>query len=164
MRKNTDTSPTSPAPLVPPVLPARLPAEVREYVTALFRVVIGLLFACHGVDTLFGVPGDPRGGDAPDVGQWPSWWAAVVQLVGGTLVAVGYGARTAAVLCSGSMAYAYFVVHQPRGLLPIENGGEAAAVFCWSFLLIAAVGPGRWSLEALRAGRGEGRAGDRPRS
>ncbi|MFI2704901.1 DoxX family protein [Cellulosimicrobium composti] len=114
-------------------------------VLALFRIVVGLLFACHGAATLFGVLGGGPG-PTPAVGQWPSWWAALIQLVGGTLVMLGVATRPAAILCSGSMAYAYFVHHQPDGLLPLQNGGEHAALFCWAFLLVAALGPGRWAL------------------
>jgi putative oxidoreductase len=51
------------------------------------------------------------------------------------------------------MAYAYFVVHQPDAVLPLNNGGETAALFCWSFLLIAALGPGRLSLDHALARR-----------
>ncbi|NYI03738.1 DoxX family protein [Allostreptomyces psammosilenae] len=119
-----------------------------DTVLALYRMVAGLLFACHGAATLFDVLGGPHG-EAPGAGEWPGWWAAVIQLVGGALVVAGLGTRLAATICSGSMAYAYFVVHQPDGLLPIENGGEAAAMFCWSFLLITFLGPGRWSADAL---------------
>ncbi|WP_245956621.1 DoxX family protein [Nonomuraea fuscirosea] len=114
---------------------------------ALYRIVIGLLFACHGAATLFEVLGGPQG-QAPAFGQWPGWWAAVIQLVGGILVLLGLAARAAAIVCSGTMAYAYFVVHQPQALFPIENGGEKAALFCWGFLLIAILGPGRWALSA----------------
>ncbi|WP_237321148.1 DoxX family protein [Streptomyces sp. JJ36] len=112
-------------------------------------MVAGLLFACHGAATLFDVLGGPHG-TAPAVAEWPGWWAAVIQLTGGGLVLLGLGTRSAAMLCSGSMAYAYFTVHQESGLLPIENGGEPAALFCWSFLLIAALGPGRWALDGTR--------------
>ncbi|MFJ3091450.1 DoxX family protein [Streptomyces sp. NPDC086838] len=117
-------------------------------VLGLYRIVVGFLFACHGAATLFGILGGPHG-QAPATGQWPGWWAAVIQLTGGLLVALGAGTRPAALICSGSMAYAYFVQHQPHALFPIENGGEPATQFCWAFLLIAALGPGRWSLTAL---------------
>ena len=69
-----------------------------------------------------------------------------MQLVGGVAVALGLSTRVVALLCSASMAYAYFTVHQPDGLLPIQNSGEAAAIFCFGFLLIAFLGSGRWAL------------------
>ncbi|AEV84776.1 membrane protein [Actinoplanes sp. SE50] len=125
-----------------------------EAVWALFRGVIGLLFALHGVSTVFGVFGGNRGsGHAAAVGSWPGWYAGVIQLVCGLLVLVGLLTVPAAILASGSMAYAYFTVHQPHGLLPLENGGDAPALFCWAFLAIAVVGAGRWSLDALRRSR-----------
>ncbi|MGD9484918.1 DoxX family protein [Streptomyces sp. TRM70308] len=128
------------------------PYQHRDHtVLALFRAVVGLLFACHGAAALFGVFGGTPGAP-PTLGQWPGWWAAVIQFAGGTLVLLGVGARSAAVVCSGSMAYAYFVEHQPGALLPIENGGEAATLFCWCFLLIAALGPGRWTLDSVLPG------------
>ncbi|MER7577030.1 DoxX family protein [Streptomyces sp. NPDC126514] len=116
-------------------------------------MVTGLLFTCHGAATLFDVLGGPQGGSTPQPGHWPGWWAAVIQLAGGALVLAGLFTRTAAALCSGSMAYAYFVHHQPEGFLPLENGGEKAALFCWAFLLIAALGPGRWPVTTLLARR-----------
>ncbi|MEW9550050.1 DoxX family protein [Nonomuraea sp. NPDC050783] len=123
--------------------------KYQGHFLALYRLVIGLLFACHGAATLFNVLGGPQG-QAPSFGQWPGWWAAVIELVAGGLVVLGVATRAAAVICSGTMAYAYFVVHQPQALFPIENGGEKAALFCWGFLLIAVLGPGRWTLPALR--------------
>ncbi|MFI7068015.1 DoxX family protein [Kribbella sp. NPDC050124] len=78
---------------------------------------------------------------------WPSWWAAAIQFVGGALVLIGLGTRYAALLCSGSMAYAYFTVHQVDALLPVQNGGEKAALFCFAFLLIAFLGNGAWAVE-----------------
>jgi putative oxidoreductase len=120
----------------------------REHVIGLFRIVIGFLFTCHGLKTLFGL----FGAKAPTaVGTWPGWWAAVIQLGCGALVCVGLATRTAAVLGSGSMAFAYFTAHVPNGLFPIQNGGEAAALFCWSLLAVAFIGPGRFALGNLRA-------------
>ncbi|NUT31666.1 MAG: DoxX family protein [Hamadaea sp.] len=128
--------------------------RVAEVGTALFRVVIGLLFTLHGASSVFGIFGGNRGsGHAVPFAEWPSWWAALIQLAGGLLVLSGMATRAAALICSGSMAYAYFVVHQPQSLLPLTNGGELAALFCWSFLLIAAIGPGTWSVDGLMARR-----------
>ncbi|WP_433502730.1 DoxX family protein [Pseudonocardia halophobica] len=116
-----------------------------------FRVVAGFLFACHGAASLFGILGGAHGRESGVVAfaEWPSWWAALIQLVGGTTVALGLATRTAAIVCSGSMGYAYFMVHQGTALLPIQNGGEAAALYCWIFLLIAALGPGPVAVDSL---------------
>lgn len=130
--------------------------NLSKPVVSLFRIVVGLLFMLHGAASLFGVfGGNPVTGRAVELGTWPGWWAALIQFVCGGLVLLGLGTRISAIICSGSMAYAYFVVHQPEGLLPMNNGGELAALFCWSFLAIAAIGPGEWSLDALLARRRE---------
>jgi putative oxidoreductase len=123
--------------------------RARPYVLSLFRIVIGLLFTCHGIASLFGVLGN----DSIPAGTWPGWYAALIQLAGGVLVACGLGTRWAAFIGSGSMAFAYFDVHQHRALLPIQNGGEAAAVFSWTLLLIVFAGPGPLSLDGLLARR-----------
>jgi putative oxidoreductase len=117
---------------------------------SLFRIVVGLLFLCHGLASVFGLLGGNRGsGQAIEPGTWPSWYAGVIQLICGALVLVGLATRPAAILASGSMAYAYFVVHQPQALMPIQNGGVTPALYAWSFLAIAALGAGPWSLDAL---------------
>jgi putative oxidoreductase len=120
-------------------------------VLSLLRIVAGFLFACHGAQAVFGVlggiPGFP-GGVAP-TGNWPIWWAGVLELGAGGLVMLGLFTRPAALLCSGAMAYAYFTVHAPAGLWPLENFGEMAALNAFVFLLIAVLGPGPWSLDTV---------------
>ncbi|EOR72745.1 hypothetical protein TM51_00841 [Thermobifida fusca TM51] len=126
-------------------------------VLALFRIVVGLMFLCHGVASLFGVLGGNQGtGQAVEFASWPGWWAALIQLVCGALVLLGLFTRPSAVLASGSMAYAYFVVHQPHALLPLNNGGELAAMYCWAFFLIAILGPGAWALDHFILRRSSG--------
>lgn len=131
-----------------------IPAQLKDPVLSLFRIVTGLLFLCHGAASIFGVfGGNPATGGTVPFATWPGWWAALIQLVCGALVLVGLFTRPAALLASGSMAYAYFVVHQPDHLMPMQNGGELAALFCWSFLLVAVLGPGNWAVDALLARR-----------
>ncbi|WP_229070959.1 DoxX family protein [Actinoplanes sp. DH11] len=129
-------------------------ARFAHFTWPAFRVVVGLLFACHGLSGLFGLLGGSRGtGEAIPVGTWPNWYAALIQLVCGLLVLAGLFTRPAAILASGSMAYAYFVVHQPDGLMPIENGGVTPALYAWTFLLIAVFGAGSFSVDALIGSR-----------
>ncbi|MEU0017107.1 DoxX family protein [Streptomyces rochei] len=132
--------------------------SAQPYALGLFRIVVGLLFACHGAASLFGVLGGASGtGGTIESGTWPGWYAAVIQLVGGGLVLLGLGTRAAALVSSGSMAYAYFKVHQPSALWPMENGGEASAMFCWAFLLLVFTGSGAFGLDRLLARRPSGR-------
>jgi putative oxidoreductase len=109
------------------------------------RAVLGSLFACHGLQKLFGLFGGP-----PVEMNLLLWIAGAIELVGGAAIAFGCATRVAAFVCSGQMAFAYFVVHQPRGLLPIANQGELAAVYAWVFLWLAARGGGPWSIDARR--------------
>ena len=91
---------------------------------------------------------DGQGGTVA-AGTWPGWYAAVIQLVGGGLVMIGLGTRYAAFIASGSMAYAYFKVHQPQALFPIENSGEGAAMYCWAMFLLIFTGSGAFGLDRL---------------
>ncbi|WP_418956845.1 DoxX family protein [Streptomyces tritici] len=123
--------------------------RTQPYALGLFRIVVGLLFACHGAASLFGVLGGAPGGGTVPTGLWPYWYAAVIQLVAGALVLLGVGTRSASFAASGSMAYAYFVAHQPEALFPLQNGGEASALFCWAFLLLVFTGPGALAVDGL---------------
>ncbi len=119
-------------------------ARWSEEIYALTRILFGLLFLCHGLQKIFGVfGGAPAGMPAPLL-----YTAGTIELVGGALIALGLFAVHAAFVCSGEMAVAYFLVHQPQGLVPIQNHGELAVLNCWFFLMVAAKGSGIWSLTA----------------
>ena len=115
---------------------------------ALMRIVVGLLFLWHGTQKLFSFPAPP-----PNIPPFVTYIAGPIELVGGTLVLVGLYAGWAAFLCSGLMAFAYWMVHGTHALFPINNGGELAALYCFVFLYISAKGSGTWSVDAMR-GRG----------
>ena len=121
---------------------------------ALVRIIVGFLFLCHGAAKLFGaLGGAPPGLTAPLLQI-----SGAIELLGGALVMLGLFGALAAFVCSGQMAVAYFLVHQPQALFPLENHGELAILYCWTFLLIAARGSGIWSIDAAR-GRGGPAAG-----
>lgn len=117
------------------------------YAYALMRIVVGLAFAQHGAQKLFGFFGGMDGlGTSVVETLSPVAVAGVIELGGGVLVAVGLLTRPAAFLCSGLMAAAYFTAHAGRGYWPIENEGELAVLFCFVFLYIACRGGGPLSL------------------
>ena len=120
---------------------------------ALLRIVTGYLFVQHGTAKLFG---------APHVAMFDHLnlfsmigLAGVLELVGGALVLVGLFVRPTAFILSGEMAVAYFVGHASHGhvLLPTLNQGEAAVLYCFVFLFLAAAGGGAWSIDAWRGAR-----------
>ncbi|MEE1763869.1 DoxX family protein [Streptomyces sp. SP18BB07] len=117
----------------------------QPLVLGLFRIVLGVLFASEGAATVFGIL-DRK---ASPVGDWPFWYAGVIELACGILVLLGVATRGAAFLSSGIMAFAYFTEHQKDGLFPLQNGGLAPVLFCWGFLLLVFAGPGALSLAGL---------------
>ncbi|MGW4485688.1 DoxX family protein [Amycolatopsis sp. NPDC004368] len=127
--------------------------RVRPVVLALFRVVTSTLFLLHGLQG-FGLFGGIDGqGAAVPFGSFPGFWASAIEVVGATLIVLGVATRPAAIVLSGVMAFAYFTVHAPMGLLPMQNMGEPAALYSWIFLTIAVVGPGAFAL-GHRSNRG----------
>ena len=126
-------------------------APYADRIYALFRIVVGFLFLCHGLQKLFGAFGAEQ---RPPLASLAGA-AGVIETVCGTLILIGFLTGWAAFLASGTMAVAYFMVHQPQGGLPIENHGELAAVYSFVFLFIAARGAGPWSVDAAmgRSGR-----------
>lgn len=127
----------------------KLPSKYSDHIYALTRFVIGLLYACHGAQKLFGVLGSPR-----EVGTPKFLVAGIIEFFGGVLIALGLAAGIAAFIASGEMAAAYFTTHAPRGFWPILNGGERAVFYCFFFLYVAARGSGRFGLDAVFRKRG----------
>jgi putative oxidoreductase len=119
--------------------------KARAATFLVLRVVTGLLFWQHGAQKLFGLLGGRQVHDLISL----SGVAGVLEFVGGILIVIGLVTRPVAFILSGEMAVAYFMRHAPRGLWPIENRGETAALFCFLFLFFAAHGAGQYSLDAL---------------
>lgn len=110
------------------------------------RIVAGLIFLEHGTQKLLGFPAGLN--PAPE-SMSLFWWAGLFELVLGALIALGLFTRAAAFLAAGEMAVAYWHTHAPRDFFPVNNGGDAAILYCFVFLLFAAAGPGSWSLDAM---------------
>ena len=128
-------------------------ARCSPAVLSLFRLVYGLLFAAYGSRSLFSWP--VRSPVIVAFGSWPGWYAGLIEIIAGLLIAVGLFTRAAAFIASGQMAVAYFWIHQPKALWPVAdppagNGGSLAILFCFAFFLLVFLGGGGYSIDALR--------------
>lgn len=119
---------------------------INSHCYALMRIVVGFLFLWHGAQKLFGIPTAIPG----EVPAFITYVAGPIELVGGTLIMIGLFTRWAAFITSGQMAVAYWMVHGTKALLPIQNNGELAVLYCFVFLFIATQGGGIWSIDAIR--------------
>jgi putative oxidoreductase len=113
---------------------------------ALLRIVAGLLFLEHATQKFFAFPVPFPIQPVPGL----LLVAGVIEIVAGTFITAGLFTRVAAFIASGEMAVGYFLKHFPQGLWPVVNKGEAAILFCFVFLYIAAAGPGAWSVDGAR--------------
>jgi|SRR5690606_15691075 putative oxidoreductase len=131
-------------------------AEWAPRVLAVLRIMTALLFFEHGSQKLFGFPANPNPG--------PPLFSllgiqAVIEIVGGILIAIGLFTRPVAFILSGNMAVAYFMAHAPRSFFPVLNGGDAAILYCFVFLYLFVAGPGAWSVDGAREARARAGAG-----
>lgn len=122
--------------------------QYRHHALAVFRVVVGLVFMQHGTEKVFGFP-------APADGMQPPLLSllglgGLLEVVGGALIILGLFTRPTAFILCGQMAVAYWMFHAPNGMLPIQNGGDGAILFCFSFLLLVFFGPGAMSVDKAR--------------
>ena len=118
------------------------------YAVAALRIVTALLFLEHGTAKLLGFPETAMAN--PDAWTMP-WIAGWFEIVGGLLLLLGGWTRWVAVLLAGEMAVAYWFYHAPQSPFPLVNQGEAAILFCFIFLMLAFVGPGKWSIDEVRS-------------
>jgi putative oxidoreductase len=119
---------------------------------SILRIVAALIFMEHGTQKLLGFPLSERA--APELLSM-SGIAGVLELVGGALLALGLFTRPVAFILSGEMAVAYWIAHAPRDFFPVNNGGDAAILYCFVFLYLFAAGGGPWSLDAWLRGTRE---------
>ena len=126
----------------------RFLGRFSSQIFAILRIVAGLMWALHGTQKIFGWPGKGGGGGGglPPLMVAAGW----IEIVAGLMIAIGLFGSIAAFIASGQMAVAYFKAHAPRDFWPTVNEGEVAVLYCFLFLYIAAVGPGIWSVDALR--------------
>ncbi|MBL7056446.1 DoxX family protein [Candidatus Woesearchaeota archaeon] len=112
---------------------------------SVFRILVGLMFLQHGMQKILGMLG------AQGTAAFPTifWFAGIIELVGGTFIALGLFTRLASMIAALEMAIAYLMTHASKSFFPIMNGGELAVMFFAAFLVITAYGSGKWSLEKM---------------
>ncbi len=129
---------------------SRIEGRYAPQALSLLRIVAALIFLLHGSTKLFGFP--PSEMPMPPVGSF-LWVGGLLELVGGLMLLVGLLSRPVAFILAGEMAVAYWMFHAPQSTFPSVNGGDAAILYCFVFLLIAAAGPGPWSVDAAMGRR-----------
>ena len=129
--------------------------RAAPYVLSILRVVAALLFLQHGLSKFFGFP-SPSASHVELFGL--EWFSALIESVGGALLALGLFSRLVALIMSGEMAVGYFLVHAPASFYPYINKGELAVLYCFVFFYFVFAGSGPFGLDAL-IWRGRAKAG-----
>ncbi|HSD87109.1 MAG TPA: DoxX family protein [Kofleriaceae bacterium] len=122
-------------------------ARFETWAYTALRFIAGFLFLFHGAQKLLGVFATRP---PPEVFS-QIWFGGIIELVGGTLIALGLFTRPAAFISAGEMAVAYIQFHWKgafgASFFPINNKGELAVLFCFLFLFISVRGPGPISID-----------------
>jgi putative oxidoreductase len=116
---------------------------------SVLRIMTGLLFLEHGTQKLLAFPPRAAGAAGPVLMSLLGVQGCL-ELVGGVLIVLGLFTQPAAFILAGDMAFAYFFRHFPRNFFPMLNDGDAAVLYCFTFLYLAVAGGGPWSLDARR--------------
>ena len=118
-----------------------------------FRVMVGLLFSFHGMQKLGWFSG-PKGALSPamfagfmHLPVWTGYLVAYVELLAGFAIMLGLFSRLVAIIAGIDMIAALFIAHFPQGWNPILTGSELAFLYLLAFLVIFAMGSGKWALE-----------------
>lgn len=119
---------------------------------SILRIMSGLLLLAHGTQKFLSFPGGERAGSGLALAN-PGAYAGIIELVAGTLIALGLFTRPAAFVASGTMAAAYFIAHAPQNFWPVNNMGDAAILYSFVFLYLIFAGPGPISIDAARGSK-----------
>ncbi|MBA1148531.1 DoxX family protein [Ectothiorhodospiraceae bacterium WFHF3C12] len=126
------------------------------------RLPVGVIFAAHGAQKLFGWFG---GYGLAGTGEWlasiglqPGLLMALLaggaEFFGGLALILGVLVRPAAVVLAFTMVVAILTVHIGNGLFMSNNGYEFGLALLAASVSLAATGAGRASIDAAVTGRG----------
>jgi putative oxidoreductase len=119
------------------------------------RLVVGLGFAAHGAQKLFGVFGghgiQGTAGFFEQIGLRPgklhAWAGGTAEFLGGLLIALGLVTPFAAAALIAVMTVAVLTVHLRNGFFVSNSGYEYNLVLAAAVFALAGVGAGEWSLD-----------------
>ncbi len=131
------------------------------YGLTVLRIFVGIIFAAHGSQKLFGWFG---GGGLAGTAQWmeriglaPGTLMALLsggtEFFGGLALIIGLLARPAALGLSFTLLVAIFTVHISNGLFMANNGYEFALALLGGTLAVLIEGAGKASLDGAIARR-----------
>jgi putative oxidoreductase len=122
------------------------------WVQGALRIVAALTYLQHGTYKIWGFPLKPDGHPPAELSAFSLvWFAALLEIVGSPLLALGLFSQTIAFVFACEMAIGYFMVHFPKSFYPYTNGGDLALMYCLTFLFLAAAGPGKLSVDGWLA-------------
>jgi putative oxidoreductase len=119
------------------------------------RLAVGLGFAAHGSQKLFGTFGghgiNGTAGFFEQIGLRPgklhAWAAGATEFFGGLLIALGLITPIAAAGLIAVMTAAVLTVHLKNGFFVTNQGYEYNLVLAAAVFALAGVGAGQWSLD-----------------
>ena len=137
----------------------RLVATEAGWGTLALRIPVGIIFAAHGAQKLFGWFGgyglEGTGEWLASIGLAPGYLMALLagsaEFFGGLALVFGVLVRPAGVALAVAMLVAIFSVHVDNGLFMSNNGYEFALALLAAALSLVVSGAGRGSLDGLLA-------------
>ena len=129
------------------------------------RLAIGVIFAAHGAQKLFGAFGgyglEGTGQFMASLGLTPGYLMALLagsaEFFGGLALLLGVLVRPAAAALAFAMVVAIFSVHLDKGLFMANNGYEFALALLAASVSLLVSGAGRLSVDAALAARAAAR-------
>jgi len=119
------------------------------------RLVLGLTFAGHGAQKLFGTFGghgiEGTAGFFEQIGLRPgklhAWAAGSAEFFGGLVIALGLVTPVAAAALIAVMTAAVLTVHLKNGFFVTNQGYEFNLALAAALFALAGIGAGGWSLD-----------------
>ena len=130
-----------------------LPGPAGDAALLLARLILGTIMFAHGYQKLFinGLGRTTQGFEnmSIPVAIVSAAYVTVVELVGSVLVVAGALVTVVAAFYMVVMVGAAVFVHIPNGVFAADNGWELVGAIAALLLVLAAAGPGRWSVDHL---------------